>query len=741
MSRFSKSIRAGRICRASIALFLLAAIAFSSQASYAAQPVPAPIEVHACAVLNAEMTNAFATRSDNSQQMDTARIQTALSRCLPGQSVVLQANGAQDAFLAAPLILPRGVTLFLDHGVTLYASRNPRDYDLAPRSCGEPSQPHAHTDDRSDEQPGCKPFLFSYQAAYSGVLGPGTIDGQGGRAPQASSAWWERLDYAQSHRAHIEVPALVSSYESQNFIVRGIHLRNAPGTALAIYKTIGLALEDVSIDSASTDTTSPGLLLSNSPGAHVTGLSTHIAGAAIDLRASILGGTSHVVITNLHITGGTGLSLGDDVYGNTTAIQLQSASITDASRGFLFNLRGQQGGHLHDIHLQDVCLSDVAAPLAVEQESGPPLSQLPSAAAVQMDNVFVAGEGRLLPQGLQPDNSATCAPPSDAPQPHLQWVLDRSHLPHPGTRTHLTVAADGSADFRSIAEAVDALPDTGGSIAVQPGTYREVVTIRKPYVHIYGVDPDPAKTILVFNNTGPKSAGTFNSATVFVEADNVSIDNLTIANDAGTGKGQAVALAVTADRAAFQHLRLLGAQDTLFAAARYCYGDYGPCVPTRQYFLDSYIEGNTDFIFGDSKAVFDRCTLHGIPGREVMYTAQGQHSAAQQSGYVFDRCTLTADPSDTRITLGRPWRPHATVVYLNSRIDAPVIPAGWTEWPRFGQPSLPIAFFAEFHSTGPGASPATREPYSHQLTPAQSERWNPRRFLAGHDGWDPFQPR
>ncbi len=700
-----------------------------------AQQQPAPVQVTACAVLKADMTDAAATRLTSPQQMDTARIQSALSRCLPGQSVALEADGSRAAFLSAPLILPRGVTLFLDRGVTLYASRNPRDYDLAPHSCGEPAPPHGQLDD----QPDCKPFLSSYQAATSGVLGPGTIDGQGGHPPQASSSWWERLDYAQSHRARVEVPALVSSYESQNFVVRGVHLRNAPGTSLAIYKTIGLTLEDVSIDSASTDTTSPGLLLSNSPGAHVSGLSTNVPGSAIDLRASILGGTSHVDVTGLYITGGTGISLGDDVYGNTSAIQLQRASITDASRAFLFNLRGQKGGHLHDIRLQDVCLSDVAAPLAVLQQEGPPVSHLSDSATVQMDHVFVAGEGRLQPQGLQPDNSATCVPSSEVPQAApLQWALDRNHLPHPGTRAHLTVAADGSADFRSIAEAVAQLPDSGGVIAVRPGTYREVVTIRKPHVRIYGTDPDPAKTVLVFNNTGPRSAGTFNSATVFVEADNVSIDNLTIANDAGTGKGQAVALAVTADRAEFHHVRLLGAQDTLFAAARYCYGDYGPCVPTRQYFRESYIEGNTDFIFGDSQAVFDRCSLHGIPGREVMYTAQGQHDAAQQTGYVFDHCTLTADPSDTRITLGRPWRPHATVVYLNTRIDAPVIPAGWTEWPRFGQPSLPIAFFAEFNSTGPGASPATREPFSHQLTPAQAERWNPRRFLAGHDGWDPL---
>jgi pectin methylesterase-like acyl-CoA thioesterase len=266
-----------------------------------------------------------------------------------------------------------------------------------------------------------------------------------------------------------------------------------------------------------------------------------------------------------------------------------------------------------------------------------------------------------------------------------------------------------------------------------------VVTIRKPHVHLRGVDADPAKTVIVYNNTANNSGGTFNSATVFVEADDVTIDHLSIVNDAGSGKGQAVALHVTGDRAIFRNLRITGAQDTLFAASRYCYGDYGPCVAARQYFADCYIEGNTDFIFGDSMAVFDRCELHGIDAGSVMYTAQSRHTAEQtDSGYIFDHCHLTGSPrSSGAISLGRSWRPYATVVFLNARIDAPVIPAGWTEWARFGKPTLPTAFYAEYDSTGPGADAKNREPYAHQLTEAEASKWSPRRFLAGKDGWNP----
>jgi pectin methylesterase-like acyl-CoA thioesterase len=258
-------------------------------------------------------------------------------------------------------------------------------------------------------------------------------------------------------------------------------------------------------------------------------------------------------------------------------------------------------------------------------------------------------------------------------------------------------------------------------------------------VHLHGVDADPAKTVIVYNNGAGSSGGTFNSSTVFVEADDVTVDHLSIVNDLGSGKGQGVALHVTGDRATFRNLRVTGAQDTLFAASRYCYGDYGPCVAARQYFADCYIEGNTDFIFGDGMAVFERCELHGIDTGSVMYTAQSRHTAEQtDSGYVFDHCHLTGNSrSNGSISLGRSWRPYATVVFLHARIDAPVILAGWTEWARFGKPTLPTAFYAEYDSTGPRADAKDRERYSHQLTAAEAEKWSPRRFLAGKDGWNP----
>ncbi len=91
-------------------------------------------------------------------------------------------------------------------------------------------------------------------------------------------------------------------------------------------------------------------------------------------------------------------------------------------------------------------------------------------------------------------------------------------------------------------------------------------------------------------------------------------------------------------------------------------------MPARQYFSNCYIEGNVDFIFGDGKTVFDNCEIRSTTHSEGFVTAQGKSSAAEDSGYVFNRCRLTAYPGVENVYLGRPWRPYATVIYLNSEM-------------------------------------------------------------------------
>jgi pectin methylesterase-like acyl-CoA thioesterase len=313
----------------------------------------------------------------------------------------------------------------------------------------------------------------------------------------------------------------------------------------------------------------------------------------------------------------------------------------------------------------------------------------------------------------------------------------------------INVAADGSAPCSSIQCALDAAPP-GATIQIAPGVYREALRITQPKLRLVGIATDPAQTVVVEGRSAATTGSTFQSATVEVRGDDFQAENLTFANDytlnhVQTKQGsQALALLVTGDRAVFRQLRLLGHQDTLYAGSGHCTPPpktAEPCAPARQYFVDSYIEGNVDFIFGNAKAVFERCEIRSLSHSIGFVTAQAKHYPTQDSGFVFNRCRLTADPDVAHVWLGRPWRRYASVVFLDSTLGAHVEPAGWREWHPGETDFLETAFYAEARSSGPGASPEARDPHLKQLTPAQAARFATRRFLVGKDGWDPTRIR
>jgi len=309
-------------------------------------------------------------------------------------------------------------------------------------------------------------------------------------------------------------------------------------------------------------------------------------------------------------------------------------------------------------------------------------------------------------------------------------------------------AAPGNEDrtiFPTIQNAMDhhPWPGPGGRVYIEiaPGTYHERVIITQNHTNITligtGISPED---VVITNSLNAKTAGgTFFTETVEINGTGFEADNITFENAAGN-TGQAVAVAVRADRSIFKHCRFLGHQDTLFA-------DYG-----RQYYVDSYIEGGVDFIFGNAAAVFNRSEIHANGAGYL--TAQSRTSPNQTTGYIILNSKVTssinheAAPMDAStpgarstasarntIGLGRPWRPYSLVIYINTELPADLNPAGWNNWNNPANEKT--AYYAESNSTGPGANPSARVPWSHQLTAAEAKRYLPATFLRGTDNWQP----
>lgn len=290
-----------------------------------------------------------------------------------------------------------------------------------------------------------------------------------------------------------------------------------------------------------------------------------------------------------------------------------------------------------------------------------------------------------------------------------------------------TVSAGGSANFKTVQAAIDAAPAGGASILIQPGTYREKLSIAKGHIQLRGQGADPSQVVLTYDDSAGTAGGTTKSASVTVSGDDFYAENLTMENTFSrtrplTQEGsQAVALKISSDRSVLRNVRFLGFQDTLYPNGK----------PARQYFVECYIEGNVDFIFGDARAYFENCEIHAKAHSVVFLTAQSKLHDDEKSGYVFDHCRLTADPNAKTIYLGRPWRAYSTVVFLHTKMDVDVAPDGWHEWEHDGKASLPTSFYAEYKSTGRGANPARK-----QLSDAEARQFSLTRFF---EGWNPTE--
>ena len=288
----------------------------------------------------------------------------------------------------------------------------------------------------------------------------------------------------------------------------------------------------------------------------------------------------------------------------------------------------------------------------------------------------------------------------------------------------LTVAQDGSGEYRTIQEAVMAVRDfmqVPATIFIKNGIYKEKLLIPSQKTNIMLLGESKEGVVITFGDYSGDADkhSTYTSATVRVQGNDFAAENITFENSAGR-VGQAVALHVEGDRATFRHCRLLGNQDTLFLALE----------NSRQYYQDCYIEGTTDFIFGSSTAVFERCTIFS---KTNSYITAASTWPRQSFGLVFLNCKRTAAAEATKVYLGRTWRPHAHPMFNKSELSAHIRPDSWESWGKARNEAT--AYYAEYGSTSPGASVQSRVRWARQRKLGATRS---RPFLVGQRAGCPF---
>ena len=291
------------------------------------------------------------------------------------------------------------------------------------------------------------------------------------------------------------------------------------------------------------------------------------------------------------------------------------------------------------------------------------------------------------------------------------------------------VAKDGSGDFFTIQDAIDAVPDfrkeNRTTILVRKGVYKEKLIVPASKINVSLIGENGA--VLTYDDYAQKknrfgeNLSTSGSSTCYIYATDFYAENITFENSAGR-VGQAVACFVEGDRAYFKNCRFLGNQDTLY--------NYGK--QSRQYFENCYIEGTVDFIFGWSTVLFKNCTIHSVGDGYVTAPATDK---GKNYGYVFVNCKLTANEDVKKVYLSRPWRPYGQAVYIQCELGKHIVPEGWNNWGR--KENEKTAYFAEYQNTGEGANLNKRASFGHQLK--NLKNYNVEEILSGTDGWNPVK--
>jgi len=343
----------------------------------------------ACTTLQAAFT-AVAGTPPSEANLDTSRIQTALSGCGSGKAVRLVTNGASDGFITGPLTLPAGVTLWVDAGVTLYGTRDPKVY-------------------------GSASALIRVSGAGSGIVGDGTIDGQGGE-PQigGTQSWWDVNGGGGTS------PALIQVSGATNFTLYRITLHNSPMFHVKLSAN-GFVVWGVTIKTPSASTNSAGTALSYNAAHNTDGIDPGESASNgyivcsrisdgddhIAIKGSSSSGVSHLTIAHNHFEAGHGMSIGSEFTGGVSDINVYDLSIdgtgTNTSGGSSNGIRiksdASRGGLVNNVTYSDICMRDLSNPIFLTPKySTATGSSIPQYTNIKLQNVHVVSGGTNTPK-------------------------------------------------------------------------------------------------------------------------------------------------------------------------------------------------------------------------------------------------------------------------------------------------------------------------------------------------------
>jgi pectin methylesterase-like acyl-CoA thioesterase len=351
-----------------------------------------------------------------------------------------------------------------------------------------------------------------------------------------------------------------------------------------------------------------------------------------------------------------------------------------------------------------------------------------------------------------------------------------------------------SNNFNTVQQAVDNAAKINPSsesdrvtIHIAPGTYREQVMIQTPYITFINDEPSKGDALITWYygigykyysasekgyydaNLAQKKSSKYRAArwgaavlvmskAIYFKAKNIVFENsfnrymteeeirdgveilgdssasninikrtssLDVKSKAATER--AAAMYIEAGYAEFLNCIFYSSQDTLYTGG------------SPSYFKNCLIEGQTDYIFGESNTVFDSCELRwkgystgSLPG----FITAARTCEGTYTGYLMYNCKVTKNKALTVTPgyLGRPWRDTAKVMFINTVLEeGTIVPEGWDE--MNGVPPETIEGFKEYGTKLENGAPVSlSQRKGHVVSQRDAERINMINYM---NNWTP----
>lgn len=361
--------------------------------------------------------------SPTNSQPDAKRIQAAIDACPAGQAVKLKmGSSGESGFLSGPLQMKSGVKLWVDRGVTLFASRNPADYDNGVGTCGTAT---------SSDTKSCNPLILARDTTNSGIVGDGTIEGRAGslitNGPNANRrTWWDVAYQTKISSVYQQNPRLIQINGGSDFTLYRVTVQNSPNFHIVTTGVTGVVAWGIKILTPSLAYTKPGYACPSGttpdavtpatcftpdtvkntdgfdPGQSskvllaYSYISTGDDNVAVKASSSL---TSMLAFVNNHFYYGHGMSIGSETNAGVSNVVVSNLSIDgyDSANGNGLRIKSDssRGGKVDNVTYNRVCMRNVRYPLVFDSFYSSKSGTLyPSFTNIKLSGVHFTGSSK-----------------------------------------------------------------------------------------------------------------------------------------------------------------------------------------------------------------------------------------------------------------------------------------------------------------------------------------------------------